>query len=40
MQRQTGLVASRGLGGDSWKHKWGGCEWLGEKEDGKMLVRV
>lgn len=23
MQRQTGLVASRGLGGDSWKHKWG-----------------
>lgn len=37
MQEQTGLVANRGLGGDSWKHEWG-VGVVGE--NGKMLVRV
>ena len=38
MKEQTGLVANRGLGGDSWKHKWGVGGVVGE--NGKMLVRV
>ena len=38
MQEQTGLVANRGLGGDSWKYEWGVGVVVGE--NGKMLVRV
>ena len=38
MQEQTGLVANRGVGGDSWKYEWGVGVVVGE--NGKMLVRV